>query len=80
MTNDQRALKRQIEATRREAATAATEYHRLQMRWHDIAGRKVLNEERRQRFLKRVDDELAAAHHRLVMAEANLEGLMGAVE
>lgn len=57
-----------------EHDAARREYERLQRRREEIASRKVRNEEMRDRFLLRMDVEIAEAHERMVSAEILLEG------
>lgn len=76
MTN----LEKQIKAARAEAEKAVREYERLQKRREQLLAVKVRNEARRGRFVRRLDNDIRDAHKRLVMAEANLEGLIGTAE
>lgn len=71
-------LQQQIKTARAEAATAERAYSRLQRRREEIMARKVRDEARRGRFVRRLDDDIADAHKRLILAETNLEGLIGA--
>lgn len=71
-------LQQQIKTARDEAARAERAYSRLQRRREEIMARKVRDEARRGRFIRRLDDDIADAHKRLILAEANLEGLIGA--
>ena len=71
----QPTLKSPMAEALKEQAEARAEYERLQRRWHEIHDRQCRDENRKARFLKRLDDEIAGAHHRMVMADANVEGL-----
>ena len=71
----QPALSRALAEALKEQAEARAESERLQRRWHEIHDRQCRDENRKARFLKRLDDEMAGAHHRMVMADANVEGL-----
>ena len=69
-------LEKQIKAARAEAEKAMREYQRLQRRREELMDRPVRDEARRGRFVRRLDDDIRDAHKKLVMAEANLEGLI----
>lgn len=71
-------LNKQIKAARAEAAQAERDYVRLQRRRDEIMARPALNEARRGRFIRRLDEDIAHAHKRLTLAEMNLEGLTNA--
>lgn len=71
-------LQQQIKTACAEAARAEQAYSRLQRRREEIMARKVRDEARRGRFVRRLDDDIADAHKRLLLAEANLEELIGA--
>ena len=57
-----------------ERDTAEREYRRMLMRREEIANRKVRDEERRGRFLLRLDREIAEGYDRMVRAQLALEG------
>ncbi|MBQ9720565.1 MAG: hypothetical protein IJV64_07715 [Oscillospiraceae bacterium] len=65
---------RDYRAALAERDTAEREYLRMLRRREEIAGRDVLNEDRRSRFLLRLDREIAEGHERMVRAQLALEG------
>ena len=71
-------LNKQIKAARRDLERAERDYARLQHRREEIMARPARDEARRGRFIRRIDGEIAAAHGRVINAEACLEGLMSA--
>lgn len=71
----QKALSRAAKALIEEREIAKRDYERLQRRREEIVSRTVRNEERRARFVRRIDGDIGEAHRRMVMAEANLEGM-----
>lgn len=67
----------QMEALRNEIAYEERNIARLRERRAEIEGRKVIDEARKQRFLRRLDAEIDTSLRMKAMAEANLEGLGG---
>ena len=67
----------QLEERRRlrnDRDAAERKYNRLMARRDELATRPVLNEDRRTRFLTRIDNDIREAHRQLQLAEMALEG------
>lgn len=63
-----------------DIAREEKEIARLKKRRAEIEARPVRDEQRRERFLRRLDAEISKAVSMKVMAEANLEGIRKAGE
>ena len=59
---------------RNDRDAAEREFRRLVKRRDELAARHVLNEDRRTRFLVRINANIDAAHRKLQEAEMALEG------
>lgn len=63
-----------------DIAREEKEIARLKKRRAEMAARPVRDEQRRERFLRRLDAEISKAVGMKIMAEANLEGIRKAGE
>lgn len=58
----------------RERAQAERDYRRMLERRAEIAAKKVLNEDRRGRFLLRLDRDIQDMHQQIVKLDLAMEG------
>lgn len=69
------ALNEEIKALQKQRAYELREIARLEKRKAEVLGKRVRDEARRRRFVKRIDHEIEEARKLLAVAEDNLMGL-----
>lgn len=68
-------VQRALDRLRAERDEGERELARMRARRKELATRKVLDERRRERFLRRLDGEIGRKARELEMVKANIAGL-----
>jgi len=71
----EKTQKQAIKDLKRQRAHALREIDRLEKRKAEVLSKRVRDEARRRRFVKRLDHEIADARKLLAVAEGNLMGM-----